>query len=794
MIYHARDGGFFMSKKVYIMENLGCANCAAKIEKKIIELPGVDEAVITFATRQLRLTAEDPDSYIEEIQAIARSFEPDITITERKRKSGGALKTQTASCGCGHEHHHHEECGCGHEHHHHEECGCGHEHHHHEECDCGHEHHHHKECGCGYEHHHKECGCGHDHSAQEKATFSSKFSNSWFGRHRELSVLLAGALLFVVGLFLPDDSLPSILVFILAYLILGWNVLKNAISGCRNGHVFDENFLMSIATIGAFLIQEYPEAVGVMLFFRIGEYFEEKAVENSRNSIMSAIDMRPETVQLCRGEEILVIPAEDAEPDQILLVRAGDRIPLDGTIVEGSTRIDTSAVTGEPVPVSVSVGDSILSGCLNVSGTIKLRVDKPLSESMVSRILECVENAAAGKPQMERFITRFSRVYTPCMVAAALFTAIVPSLITQNWSYWIYTALTFLVISCPCALVLSVPLAFFSGIGAGSSQGILFKNGLSLEALQKIKAIVMDKTGTITKGNFEVKEVVVLNQNYTNMELLSYFASCEMHSSHPIAVSILAYAKKEGIAPMAPDRVEECSGLGIRASLEGKSLLCGNKKMMLTSGIDCSLLADASYGTEVILAIDGVLAGVLRIEDTIKAESLQAIEQMHQMGLHTAMLTGDSEENALAVARQTGILEVHSRLLPEEKLTALQTIRQNSGSVLFVGDGINDAPVLAGADVGAAMGNGADAAIEAADVVFMNQDLTSVPKAIAISKASVRIAKQNVIFALLIKACVLILGFFNTANMWFAVFADSGVALICVLNSIRVLLQYRKKQ
>ncbi len=730
-----------MVKKVYIMENLGCANCAAKIEQKIIEIPGIEDASITFATKQLRLTAEDPDRYIEQIQSIAQSVEPDIIIVERKRRNSKSHTLKDETCSCRH-----------HEHHHDEPCSCGH-----------------------HEHHHDE----HHHAHNDK---------------NELLSILLGTGLFLLAQFLPDHSFLVLPVFLSAYLILGWNVLKNAVSGFRNKQIFDENFLMSIATIGAFLIREYPEAVGVMLFFRIGEYFEHKAVEKSRGSIMEAIDMRPETVLLVQKEGTITIPAEDAVPGQTILVRAGDRIPLDGIITEGSTRIDTSAVTGEPVPVSVSEGDSITSGCLNLSGIIKMRVEKPLEESMVSRILECVENAAAGKPKMERFITRFSRIYTPIVVLAAAFTAIVPSIVTGDWSYWVYTALTFLVISCPCALVLSVPLAFFSGIGAGSSKGILFKNGLSLEALKNIKTVVLDKTGTITKGTFEVNEIIPLTKDYSRTELLSFFAACEANSSHPIANSILTYAKDQGISQILPDQTEEFAGKGIHAVLDGKELLCGNRKLMTDYRIDCSTLTETAYGTEVFLAVDGILSGLLHIEDMIKPESSEAIRQIHQMGLHTVMLTGDNEANASAIAQKTGIERIHSHLLPEDKLNILQTIRNTDGAVLFVGDGINDAPVLAGADVGAAMGNGADAAIEAADVVFMNRDLLSVPEALSISRAAIRTAKQNVIFALIIKAMVLILGFFKYANMWFAVFADSGVALICVMNSIRILYQYRNKK
>lgn len=730
-----------MQKKIYILENLGCANCAAKIEKKIIELPGVEEAILTYSTKQLRLTAEDPDSYIEEIQRIARSYEPEITIKERKRRGSVAqIHRQEESCGCGHDHHHEDSCSCGHDHHQEEST------------------------------HHPESG----------------------SINQDLGFILAGAALFVIGQFLPKDSSVNLLLFVAAYLILGFPIIKTAFLNLKNGQVFDENFLMTIATLGAFAIKEYPEAVGVMLFFRIGEYFEHRAVEKSRNSIMEAIDMRPETVTLIFDGQTRTIPAENAIPGDILLVGAGERIPLDGTVIEGTTRIDTSAVTGEPVPVAVKTGDSILSGCINLSGTIHVRVEKPLSESMVTRILDSVETAAASKPKMERFITRFSRIYTPVVVFAAAFTAIVPSLFTGDWNYWIYTALTFLVISCPCALVLSVPLAFFSGIGAGSSKGILFKGGLSLEAIEHVKAIVMDKTGTITKGTFEVKDITTFTEEYDSTSLLRLCAACEMTSSHPIGGSILNEANRQGLELEQPDFIEELAGKGIHAIVDGQDIYCGNQILMKEQGVDCSNFTPSSYGTTVLIGNNDILLGAIVIEDEVKPDSKEAIEKLHKAGLKTVMLTGDDETNAKAIAEKTGVQRTYSRLLPEDKLSILQEIRKEYGPVMYIGDGINDAPVLAGADVGAAMGNGADAAIEAADVVFMNKDLSSVDASISISKASTKVAKQNIIFALFIKVCVIILGFLGIANMWFAVFADSGVAMICVLNSVRVLYQHRK--
>lgn len=711
-----------MAQKVYIMENLDCANCAVKIEAKFNALPEVEEATITFATRQLRLTAEDPDALIEKLTILARTVEGEVEIHSRE-----ALH-----------HHHHEGCSCGHEHHDHE-CGCGHDHH---------------------EHHHE-----HTHGTDDN------------------KAILVGACLFAAGLILSGFGLGwgAVPIFLLSYVVLGREVLATAWKNLTKGHIFDENFLMSIATIGALLIQEWPEAVGVMLFYRIGEYFEEKAVARSRSQIMEAVDLRPEVVILASGE---IIPAEKAKVGDILIVRPGDRIPLDGIVVNGESRIDTAPITGEPVPVGVKAGDSVTSGCINTSGQLTIRVERPLSESMVTRILNSVENAAASKPKIDRFITRFARIYTPIVVALAAFVVIVPSVATGNWNYWVYTALSFLVMSCPCALVLSVPLAFFSGIGVGSKRGILFKGGLSIEALANIKAVVMDKTGTLTQGDFRVQSV------NGGGNVLALAASCEQYSTHPIGISILQAAKEQGIAPEYPEKIEEIAGYGIKATLGGKKILCGNEKLMHNHGVKLPEHF-SGVGTRVIVAVGGVYVGDLLIADTLKPDAKAAISRLKQQGLHAAMLTGDGAETAAAIAAETGIDEVHARLLPDEKLAALQQIREKCGAAMYVGDGINDAPVLAGADVGAAMGSGADAAIEAADVVFMASSVDAIPEAVDIARATKTIAWQNVIFALAIKAFVMLLGLTGHASMWMAVFADSGVAMLCVLNSIRLL--YRRK-
>ena len=646
--------------------------------------------------------------------------------------------------------HHHHHCGCQ------GSCGCGHDHHDH------HDHH----CGCGHDHHDHHCGCGHDHGSGEGGGVWS---------------LAIGGGLFLVGLFLswllPGTVFP-VAAYLLGWLVLGWEVLASAGRGLIRGRVLDENFLMGLATIGAFLIGEYPEAVGVMLFFRLGEWFEHMAVERSRKEIMAAVDLRPETVELEDGR---ILPAAQAEVGMRLRVRPGDRIPLDGRVVAGKSRVDTSPITGESVPVAVEAGSQVLSGCVNGPGQLTIVAEKPLETSMVTRILESVEHAAAGKPRMDRFITRVARVYTPIVVGLAVLTAVVPSLITGQWRYWVYTALSFLVMSCPCALVLSVPLAFFSGIGAGSRQGILFKDGAAIEALARVRAVAMDKTGTLTEGDFSLQEV--------EGEVLRLCAACETGSNHPVAVSIVSFAREQGLSLPVPEEVEELPGMGIRARVEGKGVLCGNEALMAQAGISVPSLPEAP-GTRVLVAVEGAFAGWLRIADTVKADSPQAVAELKALSVFPAMLTGDRETAARLVADRLGIPAVFSRLLPEEKLQVLRRLRQEQGPVMFVGDGINDAPVLAGADVGAAMGSGADAALEAADVVFMTSRPRAIPQAVRIARRTQAIAWQNVVFALAIKGAVMLLGLAGRASMWAAVFADSGVALLCVLNAIRLL--YRK--
>ena len=500
--------------------------------------------------------------------------------------------------------------------------------------------------------------------------------------------------------------------------------------------------------------------------------------------------MRPEVVhRLGADGSTVTIPAKEAIAGDVVVVRVGDRIPLDGIVTAGESLIDTSALTGEPVPVICREGAEVLSGSINTTGVLQVKVTKPLAESMVTKILESVERAAARKPKIDRFITRFSRIYTPTVVAIAAATAIVPSLVTGQWHYWIYTALTFLVISCPCALVLSVPLSFFAGIGAASKQGILFKGGIAMEQMKHIGAVVFDKTGTITKGNFVVHQVLPAD-NRSADDVLCLCASAEQASNHPIARSVVAQACEQGLRLTEPSAIEEIAGQGLKARVGSHDVLCGNRQLLDGQHIALPAMDKVEYGSELYVAVDGAYAGRLVISDTIKDDAVDAIQAISRMGITTAMLTGDSQQAADYIASKTGIDDVRAKLLPQDKVNQMDVLRQQYGPVLFVGDGINDAPVLAGADVGAAMGSGADAAVEAADVVFMQSRVSAVPAALHLSRETMKIAMENVVFALGIKAVVMIAGFAGYASMWAAVFADSGVAALCVLNSVRML--YKK--
>ncbi|MGN0676597.1 MAG: heavy metal translocating P-type ATPase [Ruminococcus sp.] len=596
--------------------------------------------------------------------------------------------------------------------------------------------------------------------------------------------LAVGIVLFICALIFSnftEKEYFSVILYLASYLILGYKIIISAFKNIFRGNLFDENFLMTIATLGAMFIGDISEAVGVVLFFNIGSLFEHYAVEKSRKEISSAVDLKTEKSEVLRNGEFISIDTDEIKIGDIVRVKTGERISVDGTVKSGETLLDTSAINGEPMPIYVKSGDKVTAGYINVKSPIEIYADETAENSMLSKIAEAIENATDSKPKIDRFITRFSKIYTPIVIALAVFTAIVPSLITGNWEYWIYTALTFLVISCPCALVLSVPLAYFSGIGKASKNGILFKGGNSLEMLNKIKAVAFDKTGTVTKGIFTVTECRTCN-NFSENELLSLCGSVESMSSHPVAVSIANYCREKNITLSEVANAEEIAGMGIKAD----NILCGNEKLMNKYGIPVDIKPEHS-GSVVYTAYNNKLCGYILVSDSIKENSASAVKAFKAMGIKTFMLTGDKSQSAEVTADKVGIDNVYSELLPAEKLEKVQEIRKNFGNVMFIGDGINDAPVLAGADVGGAMQNGSDLALESADVIFMKSDLQSAVTAKKIADKTALVTKQNIIFALAVKLAVLILGLFGVANMWFAVFADSGTAMILVLNSIRIL-------
>ena len=567
---------------------------------------------------------------------------------------------------------------------------------------------------------------------------------------------------------------------------MGWDVLLRAGRNILRGRIFDENFLMSVATLGAFGIGDYGEAVFVMLFYQVGELCQGYAVGRSRQSIAALMDIRPETVHLERDGEEVTMPPEEALVGEVMVVHPGERIPLDGTVLEGVSTLDTAALTGESVPRDAAAGDSVISGCINRTGVLRVRVDRPYGESTVARILELVENAGEKKAKREAFITRFARVYTPCVVFAALALAVIPPLFVGEWSSWIHRALIFLVVSCPCALVLSVPLSFFGGIGGASRRGILVKGSCYLEQLAETRTVVLDKTGTLTEGKFSVAEVCPA-EGISREELLTWAAQAEVYSEHPVALSLKAACP--AVTAVRVTDVQELAGHGVMATVDSRSIAAGNRRLMEREEVECPEISAA--GTVVHVAVDGRYAGYLVIADRIRPEAKELVSGLKACGVERiVMLTGDAEPVAAAVAAELGIMEYHAGLLPGDKVAHMERLlaENTSGRLAFVGDGINDAPVLSRADIGIAMGAlGSDAAIEAADVVLMEDSLRKIAEAVHISRKTLGIVRQNVAFALGVKALVLLLSALGRANMGAAVFADVGVALLTILNAARAL-------
>lgn len=732
------------SKKLKLSLNgLDCANCAGKIEKAVSEFDEVSEASLNFSFKLLIIKYDaniDEKDIIAKITKVVKDLEPEVDVEKYSLSSSKNVRANNKSV-----------CTDG--------CCDGHAHDHHE----------------------------HNHNNSKKSVQDeegSKFIRFLKENYR----LVIGIILFIIGMILDENAI----ILIISYAFVGIEVLLSAVRNICKGKVFDENFLMSIATLGAIAIGQYPEGVAVMVFYEIGEMFQSYAVNRSRKSISELMDIKAEYANLVKGDTTEKVLPEEVKIDDIIMIKPGERVPLDGVIVSGDTSVDSSALTGESMPVNKKIGDEILAGCINNTNVIEVKVTHEFEESTVARILELVQNASSKKASTEKFITKFARYYTPIVVICALALAIIPSVFIQgsNPNEWIYRALIFLVVSCPCALVISVPLGLFAGIGGASKKGILVKGGNYLESLKDIDTVVLDKTGTLTKGAFKVTQIN--NVGISKSELLKYAAICERYSNHPIAKSILEEynaLNNSDIEEIKIDNHEEVSGKGVITQIQDKKILAGNSKLMSSNGI--IVPKDEYIGTVVYVAVNNEYKGSIIISDEIKSDSKEAISELKALGVNKiVMLTGDSKKVADAVASELGIENVYSELLPGDKVEKVEALlkEERKGKLAFVGDGINDAPVLARGDVGVAMGGiGSDAAIEAADVVLMKDEPTALANAIKIGRRTNKILWQNIIFALGIKIIVLILATIGDANMWEAVFADVGVTLIAVINSMRAL-------
>ena len=824
----------------FLLNNLNCAHCAEKINDKVGKLSYVENSNMNFVAKKLSVFAKAGDitkQHMSEIAKIIHETESGLTVSLLKNKVVGALefdnKGNIIESGTikgskdlnvlyanrknnskEHHHEHGEDCGCGghhHDHDHGEECGCG-DHHHHdhehgEECGCG-DHHHHdhehgEECGCGDHHHHdhehgEECGCGdhhHDHEHEESKPKKVEKRKEKKEINKDLIKIIIGVIVYAFGIYemaVGNTGTFGVVVFLAAYILIGGDVLLKAIKNLFRGQVLDENFLMSIATIGAVAIGEYSEAVGVMLFYKIGEYLQQKAVGQSRKSISALMEIKAEFANLVQGGKMIQVDPEEVEVGDVIVVKPGEKVPLDGIVTEGEAMLDTSAITGESVLRSVKPGEEVVSGTINTNALIYVRVTKEYGESTVAKILDMVENAGSRKSQTENFISKFCRYYTPIVVGLALAVAFIPPLVIEGAVFrdWLYRGLIFLVVSCPCALVLSIPLSFFGGIGSASKNGILIKGSNYLEALRKANTVVLDKTGTITKGVFKVTEINPVGMSED--ELLKYAAIAEANSNHPIAKSIMeSYNEKfeEEVKLSEIDKYEEIAAHGIKVLYNGKTILAGSSKLLDSENIEYKKIEES--GTTVYVAVDGKFAGCIVISDEVKEDSKRAIEEMRKVGItNVVMLTGDNEAAAAKIAKEVGVNKHYSGLLPNQKVEILEEIanENSTGNTIFIGDGINDAPVLARADVGIAMGGvGSDAAIEASDIVFMTDELSKLPIAKRISEKTNKIVWQNIVFAMGVKVIVMLMSTGGVANMWEAIFADVGVALIAVLNAMRTL-------
>ena len=608
-------------------------------------------------------------------------------------------------------------------------------------------------------------------------------------RKKLIKIIIAFILFLIAMIFKAENEWINISLYVISYIIVGFEIIRKALRNITRGKVFDENFLMTVATIGAFGIGEYPEAVAVMLFYQVGELFQSYAVDKSRKSISSLMDIRPDFANVEKEGKVEKVDPDDVEIGDIIIIKPGEKVPLDGVILEGKSSLDTKALTGESLPKDVTEGEEILSGCINLNGVLRVEVTKEYGQSTVSKILDLVENASSKKSKSENFITKFARYYTPIVVIIALFLALVPPLVIDGaiFSDWIYRALSFLVVSCPCALVISIPLSFFGGIGGASKMGILIKGSNYLEAISKAEIVVFDKTGTLTEGNFEVQKIMPVN--ITEEELLKTVAYAENYSNHPISLSVKnAYSRK--INEVDIQSTQELSGMGIVAKIWDRDIIVGNEKLMREKEIE--FLKTDDVGTVLYVAIDNKYVGYILIADKIKDDAKKAIEELKKNNVkETVMLTGDKKSVGEDVAQKLGLDKVYTELLPDGKVKKVEKLlkeKSENGKLVFVGDGINDAPVLALADIGVAMGGlGSDAAIEAADVVIMTDEPSKIVNTIKLSKKTMRIVKENIVFAILVKVLILMLSAIGFSTMWEAVFADVGVSVIAIINALRVL-------
>lgn len=717
-------------KKEYQLKGLNCADCANKIECEVQELNGISSASVNFLTGTLSVQISDEyneEDILSRIKNIIKKHEPGVIVKDTSNAKNFDSKDMDID---------------------------------------------------------------NEDFASEKADIKED-DYTEDSISKRLVQLAGGIILYLAAILIPLSFQIKIVLFVAAYLIIGGEIVFNAARNVLKGQVFDENFLMSIATVGAFAIGEYPEAVGVMVFYQIGEFFQDMAVNRSRKSIAKLMDIRPDYANLKSGNEVKKVDPEKVKIGDIIIIKPGERVPLDGVVTEGESMLDTSALTGESVPMEIHQGDEILSGSINKNGLLSVKVTKEFKESTVSRILELVQNASGRKARAENFITKFARYYTPAVVITAVVLAILPPVILKGaaFSDWFYRALIFLVVSCPCALVISIPLSFFGGIGAASKKGILVKGSNYLEVLNNVDAIVFDKTGTLTKGIFKVTKVVSCSDIGEN-ELLEYAALAESGSNHPIAVSLMKAYQKD-VDSGRIHGYEEIAGHGVKAYIDGIAVIAGNKKMMESEGIEYK--EEEAIGTILYISINGKYAGYIVISDEIKEDAALAVSELRKAGINKIiMLTGDNKYTAQRIGAILNIDEVDAELLPHQKVERFELLisqKSTGGKVMFVGDGLNDAPVLARADVGVAMGGiGSDAAIEAADIVLMTDEVSKLTDAISIAKKTRRIVAQNITLALIIKFAVLGFGAAGFATMWEAVFADVGVALLAVINAMRLIV------